>query len=79
MHLIYMRLLSVQGRRNRGGGSPPPTQFLADHLTLSQPGGHIMPTTLLRATPDFQIVDSCQISYLAKMLKLLVFRVWQII
>ena len=35
------------------GGARAP-QFLADQLTLSQPGGHIMPTTLLRATPDFQ-------------------------
>jgi hypothetical protein len=32
----------------------PPSQILADQLTLSQPGGHIMLTTLLRATPDFQ-------------------------
>ena len=38
-----------------GGRAPP--QFLAGHLTLSQSGGQIMPTALLRATssPDFQI------------------------
>ena len=38
------------------GGSPPPPQILADQLNLSQPGGHIMPTTLLRAPPppDFE-------------------------
>ena len=30
-----------------------PTQFLADQLTLSQPGGHIMPNALLRAHPVF--------------------------
>ena len=28
-----------------------PFQFLADQLALYQPGGHIMPTTLLRASP----------------------------
>ena len=39
----------IQGSQNKN--TP---QFLADQLTLSQPGGHIMPTTLLRATPDIQ-------------------------
>ena len=33
---------------------PPPLQFLANQLTLSQPGGHIMSTALLHAPPDFQ-------------------------
>ena len=37
-----------------GGGGALAPQFLADQLTLSQPGGHIMPTTLLRAPPDLQ-------------------------
>jgi hypothetical protein len=33
----------------------PPPQFLAEQLTLSQPGGQIMPTTVLQAPPtDFQ-------------------------
>ena len=31
-----------------GGLSPPPPQFLAEQLTLSQQGGHIMPTTVLQ-------------------------------
>jgi hypothetical protein len=35
------------------GGLWPP-QFLAKQLTLSQPGGQIMPTTVLQAPPDFQ-------------------------
>ena len=37
----------------------PPSQFLADQLTLSQPrgGGHIMPTTLLRAPLIFRPCD----------------------
>ena len=35
----------------KGGGA---SQFLAKQLTLSQPGGQIMPTTVLRAPPDFQ-------------------------
>ena len=36
MHLIYMRLLSVQDRRNRGGGKPPPPlpQFEKWHKNL---------------------------------------------
>ncbi len=33
------------------GGAP---QILADPFTLSQPGGQIMPTQLLLASPDFQ-------------------------
>ena len=37
-----------------GGGGALAPQFLADQLTLPQPGGHIMPTTLLRALSDFQ-------------------------
>jgi hypothetical protein len=28
--------------------------FLAEQLTLSQPGGQIIPTTVLQAPPDFQ-------------------------
>ena len=35
------------------GGALAP-QFLAKQLTLSQPGGQIMPTTVLQAPPDFQ-------------------------
>ena len=42
-----------------GGGGAAAPQFLADQLTLPQPGGHIMPTTLLRATPDFQTLGRC--------------------
>ena len=33
---------------------PPPLSFLEENLTLSQPGGQIMPTTVLSALPDFQ-------------------------
>ena len=40
--------------RPGGACAPPPPQFLADQLTLSQPGGTHSPTTLLRADPDFQ-------------------------
>ena len=38
------------------GGSLAPLQFLAKQLTLSQPGGQIMPNTILQAPPDFQIL-----------------------
>ena len=34
------------------GFSPP--QVLAEQLTLSQPGGQIMPTTVIQAPLDFQ-------------------------
>ena len=34
------------------GGDPPPC--LAEQLTLSQPGGQIMPTTVLQAPSIFQ-------------------------
>ena len=38
-----------------GWGAKAPPQFLAKQLTLSQPGGLIMPTTVLRApSPDSQ-------------------------
>ena len=34
-----------QARRKRvAGGARAPPHFLADQLTLSQPGGHIIPT-----------------------------------
>jgi hypothetical protein len=40
-----------QGRRKRGGWGA----FLAKQLTLSQPGGQIIPTTVLQAPPpNFQ-------------------------
>ena len=37
-----------------GGGGALAPQFLAKELTLSQPGGHIIPTTVLQVPPDFQ-------------------------
>jgi hypothetical protein len=44
----------VAGGGGGGGGAPRPPQFSAEQLTLSQPGGHIMPTTGLPAPPDIQ-------------------------
>ena len=49
-------------REGAGGAAAP--QILADQLTLSQPGGLIMPTTVLRApSPDFQTLrrPSCHV------------------
>ena len=37
-----------------GPGGPVPPHFLADQLTLSQPGGAHYPHLVLRAPPDFQ-------------------------
>ena len=41
-----------QERRKPGERGDPPPLILTDQLTLSQPGGQIMPTTLL-PTPKF--------------------------
>ena len=41
----------MQGRRKVGAGGALAPQSLAEQLTLSQPGGQIMPTTVLRAPP----------------------------
>ena len=46
-----------QGRRTRGVGGfggALALQFLAKQLTLSQPGGQITPTTVLRAPRIFR-------------------------
>ena len=44
----------MQGCRQGGLGVLQPPQYLTDQLTLSQPGGQIIPTTVLPAPPDFQ-------------------------
>ena len=52
------RFTSPQGCRNqRGPGGPWPPQILADQLTLSQPGGQIIPTPLLIAPTPLGILD----------------------
>ena len=48
-YVLYSRAVASGGR---GGFSPP--QFLAKQLTLSQPGGQIIPTKVLEAPPNFQ-------------------------
>ena len=48
--LFYFKLT----RRPVASGGAAPPQFLAKQLTLSQPGGQIMPTTVIQAPPDFQ-------------------------
>ena len=44
------------GGPGAGGGARAPPHFLADQLTLSQPGGHIIPTQYY--VPP-QIFDPC--------------------
>ena len=46
----------MQGRRKVGAWGSLALQCLAKQLTLSQPGGQIMPTTVLKAPLDFQIL-----------------------
>ena len=47
--------LNIQARRKRGAGGARAPHFLADQLTLSQPGGGAHhPHPVLCALPDFQ-------------------------
>ena len=54
----FTTVFGLQARRKWGGGrgGPVPPHFLADQLTLSQPGGAHYPHPVLRAPPDFQIL-----------------------
>ena len=52
--------------RDVGGGGGE-SQFLTDKLTLFQPGGQIMPTTLLPAPTPPQIFGRCGVSAPIKM------------
>ena len=47
----------MQGRRKGGLWGLQPPQCLAEQLTLSQPGGQIMPTTVLQAPQIFRPCD----------------------
>ena len=49
----FVDFRAVASGGGAGGGGLPP-QFLAKQLTLSQPGGQIIPTKVLRAPPEFQ-------------------------
>ena len=55
-------------------------QFLADQLTLPQPGGHIMPTTLLRALSDFQTLREPWSIIIANYIfvSLKIYKIWEI-
>ena len=56
--IFCLRATMWQSCRNLGGEGQErgrsPLQILADQLTLSEPGGQIMPTIWLYAPPDFQ-------------------------
>ena len=47
----------IQACRKRGGAIASPLQFLADKLTLSQPGGHIIPTQYYKPPRIFRPCD----------------------
>ena len=51
---IYFRAVA-RGGGGEGGLKPP--QFLADQLTLSQPGGHILPTQYYEPPQIFRPCD----------------------
>ena len=54
-HTLKPSLSTMSGPSQAGGpGGHVPPHFLADQLTLSQPGGAHYPHTVVRATPDFQ-------------------------
>ena len=59
--------MSYTGLSQAGGWGPP--LFWAKQLNLSQPGGQIMPTTVLRAPPDFQTLRRpCNVSKIRTLL-----------
>ena len=52
---MFYHSIIRQARRKWGAGGALAPQFLTKQLTLSQPGGQIMPTTVIQAPPpDFQ-------------------------
>ena len=54
LHLVLVWNVRVKSIWTHSAGVPWQPQILADQLTLSQPGGQIMPTYLLMAPPNFQ-------------------------
>ena len=55
---------SKQARRKRGAGGHVRFHFLADQLTLSRPGGHIIPTQYyLLAPQEFQTLRRPWVAY----------------
>ena len=48
---MWSNHFNVQGCRKRRAGGALAPQFVAEQLTLSQPGGQIMPTIVLQAPP----------------------------
>ena len=54
---------SKQARRKRGAGGHVRFHFLADQLTLSQPGGHIIPTQYYVPPPIFRPCDGPEMLY----------------
>ena len=52
-----MAVASGGGGGGGGEGALAPSHFLAEQLTLSQPGGQIMPPTVLRAPRIFRPCD----------------------
>ena len=62
VYYLHSTHTMYQARRKRGGAGG----VLAKQLTLSQPGGQIMPTTVVQAPPDFQTLRRpCVSKYLA--------------
>ena len=58
---------SGQARGLGAGEGALVPQFFAEQLTLSQPAGHIIPTSLLRALPNFQILlRPCTVATLSR-------------
>ena len=59
----YIRPIADPLQAGGLGGLQPP-QFLAKQVTLSQPGGQIMPTPVLQAPPDFQTLRRAWIAFI---------------
>ena len=57
-HFCLMSLLDAGMQQAGGPGGLVPPHFLADQLTLSQPGGHIIPTQCC-VPPRFLTLAAC--------------------
>ena len=69
---MYCRHIKQRQGCHKGGGGLgglKPPQFLADQLTLSQPGGHILPTQYYEPSRIFRPCDGPD-TYYSNLLRL---------
>ena len=54
LNLFFQETFFFASFQRKSVDNSGPSQFLAKQLTLSQPGGQIIPSTVLQAPPEFQ-------------------------